>query len=414
MSNPILLGGNFTFNGSAPLTLSGPATLTNSVSLTVNNATTFAGAISEFGASRSLTDSTGVGTLTLGSNNTFTGGFVLATGTLGTAGSLVVTGSNTSDAGPLGIGQITLTSGVLEASGPLSLSNILSVNPIGTGSPLTFSGSTISFTGPITISGTSSSSASNVLDVTNTTTFAGVIQAGSNSITQSGPGTLAITSASSSYTGTVNLTAGNFSLSGDGTIGSTSITVNNGSTLTLDDTGTDLPEQSGSTGRLPSTVMLVMNGGTFNFLANLSDVSSEALGTLSLSGGNSTISTDGGGNDGPGSTLSFSLVSRPANGGTVDFVAPAGSAAIGSGLNQVVFGNSSSVGEVLVNSGVDNIVPYATVTGPSGSFDFASILGTARALVHSPPTLWASPVHSRGPRWSSSRAATRPRSRRKA
>ena len=110
-----------------------------------------------------------------------------------------------------------------------------------------------------------------------------------------------------------------------------------------------------------------------NSIANATAASSESLGVLTLASGASTISSSNGSG---GSTLTFANLSRALNSGTVDFVAPGGSSAFGSSLNQIRFANGS-IGQVTVNTDINdpsNILPFGTVTGPSGSVDFATDL----------------------------------------
>ena len=64
LSNNVLLGGNFSLSGAAPLTFNGTATLTAGITLTANGTTTFTNGIGEFGGSRAIALD-GVGTLVL-------------------------------------------------------------------------------------------------------------------------------------------------------------------------------------------------------------------------------------------------------------------------------------------------------------------------------------------------------------
>ena len=370
--NTILVTGTaFTFNGSTPLIFNGPATLaTNNVALTANSPTTFTSPIGEFGGARTLS-MVGTGTLSLTSTaSTYSGGTTLNTGPVGNVGALAISGTTTAlngvlVSGPLGIGTVTLSSGVLQATGALNLGNTLSLTPSATAnSPIVFTGSPITFSGAATMTGTY------LVTANNTTTFAAPIS-GAGTLTVSGTGNLVLTAANT-YSGATTVNSGTVTLSGNGTALTSAFTVNQGGTLTLDNTGTNIPD-SGSTGRL-GNLALTMNGGTFSFLGNPTLASSESLGALTLGTGASTISSTPGA---AGNTLFFASLSRATSGGTVNFVAPSGSAAISSTTNTIEIGPTGGTiaGQVAVNSGVSNIIPFATVTGPSGTDDFATNLG---------------------------------------
>jgi hypothetical protein len=126
---------------------------------------------------------------------------------------------------------------------------------------------------------------------------------------------------------------------------------------------------------------LTLDGGTFDFLGNATQASNETFGgPFSLPGGDSTISSSNGSG---GTALQFSSLARSINGGTVSFVAPTGSAAIGGTLNQIRFSNPA-IGQLQVNASIGqptNILPFAAVTSPAGAVDFAaSISGSIAAL----------------------------------
>ena len=387
LSNNVLLGGNFSFNGAAPLTFNGTATLTAGITLTANGTTTFANGIGEFGPSRALTVA-GNGLLALaGQNNTYSGGTTLNGGTFGNAVTLAISGATTASngvlvSGPLGIGTVTWTSGVVLAPAPLTLGNQVTLNSSTGGSPVVFNGS------PITITGTTTTTVVDLLNVNNTTTFAGPITGTGGAFTIGGTGNLVLTAANT-ITGITTVNSGTLTLSGNGTAPNvTGFVVNQGGTLTLDNTGINLPDSSTGVpaGRIGNGTSLTMNGGTFNFLGNATTGSSENIGALILgagsgatgSSGNSTISST---NGAAGSALFFSSLTRAANGGTVNFVTPAGAAPLG-GLtgNSITIGLNAATGLITgenhkINSGVSNILPFATVTSPSGQQDFATDLG---------------------------------------
>jgi autotransporter-associated beta strand protein len=190
------------------LTLGGPVTLTGANALTVTQptagslGTTITGAI---GGSGSLTK-LGAGTLTLSASNTYTGGTVLAGGTLALgaqvtpvgSGPLTLTGSATSGS--------TLTSGV---PGGVSLANPLVLNNAApaSGANVTLGGITpFTFTGPVTLNGQTA------LQVAEPTTISGPV-GGAGGLTKSGAASLTL-SGSSNYTGATMLTAGPLVING--------------------------------------------------------------------------------------------------------------------------------------------------------------------------------------------------------
>ena len=273
LDNPLIIGGSnalsasVTFAGS-PMTFTGPVAVTGTA-LAVAPISS-AGKITAFIVASGGTGYTSAPTVTL------VGG-----GGSGGKGTAVLTNG--------AVSSITLTAGSGYTSAPI-----------------------------VTIAGPTGA-ATSTLNVNNSTTFAGAVTS-TVALTEEGTGTLLLTTANPSLTGLITVNSGTLSLSGNGTVGTTNLVVNQGGTLTLDNTGANLSESDGSTGRLSSTAGLTLNGGTFNFLGNAAAPSSEDLGSLILSGGNSTINSV---NGAAGATLTFSGLSRGKNGGTIDFVATA-------------------------------------------------------------------------------------------
>jgi autotransporter-associated beta strand protein len=348
--------------------------------LTVNNTTTFSGAVGELGGARGLSlANTSLGTLNLSGSNSFSGGVTLgsgaagAGGTLGTAGTLAFTG-----AGALGTGAVTLTAGVFQPTAPVTLSNLVSLGASGASAPVTLAGSNITFTGPTTISSTS------VLNVNNnnTTVFAAPIAGAGTGLTLQGNGTLQLTAANT-FTGAVTVLGGTLVLNNLGSLlnvsTSSGITVDQGGTFTLDNTAINLPDigLSNLLGRIGNSVPMFLNGGTFNFVGNPTFASSESLGQLTVAGGNSTLSSSNGTG---GTLLNFAGLARsyPTNTGTINFVAPSGSAPIGTPINQIVFASQATATATFdpgLVTGFTNLVggsgyttaPTVTIQGGGGS-----------------------------------------------
>ncbi len=338
------------FAGS-PITITSNVNLTNDVVLSVNNTTTLSGVVS------------GTGSLTLG----VPGGLVAGSTTLAGTGNLVLTAAETyTGSTTVNAGTLTLSGGgaLTATSGGTSAVQTLTFNPAVTGGTftLTFAGQT---TSPISWDPTPANLVSNIqagLDGLST------IGAGNTLVAGTGPA-YTITFQSSLANANVPTLAFNGSaLTGAGilslattTTGGAAVNVNQGGTLTLDNTGTN------SLDRINDTAGVTLNGGTLSYLSNANAASTETLGALALGAGNSTISstvTTGG--SGAAATLTFASLTRN-SGATVNFVG-VNTALSGAGANQVVFTTTPTT--TTVTGG--NILPYATVTGPTGSFDFAS------------------------------------------
>ena len=335
-TNAVTINGAVTFAGSNPITLSGATTLAGAPVVTVNNATTLSGVISSNSAGLTLAAASR-GTLTLGNSaNTYFGGTTLNGGTLSIA-----------SPGALGTGTLTLAGAAngatLTATAALTGGNSVT-NPVALAGLGTLSGSAINFSGATTLS------APSTLTVNNSTTFAGII-GGAATLTTAGSGTLTLTAANT-YSGATFVNGGTLTLSGaNGAIASSSsLTVNNGGTVLLDNSGVN------NNTRLGTSADINLNGGTFQVNGNASTALSESLGTLTLGAGSSTLASNPGA---AGGTLTFAGLSRAAgSGGFVNFTGTN----LGS-TNQVNFTGLTNTGGLL---------PYATVNGG----DFAATTAT--------------------------------------
>ena len=349
VSNNVLVGGGTTFIGTNPLTLGGPVTLLGSQTLTVNNATTIAGTILEGDGSSSLTVA-GIGTLTLGTlPKAYSGGTILNATTVvapvATLGTLLLSGPTS-----LGTGTLTLTNGTLETGSVFNIPNAVNLN----GGQVSFSGSNpITFSNTFQASNSLTAGSTTTLNVNTPTTFNEIFTGTTGNLALQGTSTLNLTQPFA-YTGSTMLNGGTLDLSGAGVLtGTSAVTVNQGGTLTLDDTGTNLAN------RVNTAANVTLNGGTFNFLGNSTQASSQAFSTtLTLTGGNSTISTASG-TAGGTATLTFSKLTRNA-GSTLVFAGI--NSPVGAASNQVIF--TSQV--TLTGSTGNRILPYALVTDSSG------------------------------------------------
>ena len=139
---------------------------------------------------------------------------------------------------------------------------------------------------------------------------------------QSGPGNLVLTGGND-YNGTTTISNGTLTLSGGGTATSSlNFVVDQGGTLTLDNTGTNVNN------RLAGTTTLTLNGGTVNFLGNASAASTLSLGAIYLNVGNSTFAPV----PGTGQTATVNVFSLVQNAGAT-LALPS---SIGSASNQLL------------------------------------------------------------------------------
>ncbi len=381
LANPVAFGNNaaVTFSGNNPITFSGNSvTLSGADTLLVNNTTTINDAIGGSGASLTLASgSSGFLVLAPAANNTYSGGTTLSGGTL-------VLGSTNQD---LGTGTLTLTGGTLETSvsGGFTVTN-----------PLAFNNATVTFAGSNNLLFASSSAGSlqgtNTVTVTNTgsTTIAEALT-GSGGLTLAGPGTLLLTG-TDSYTGATTVNGGTLTLTGaSGVLTATSsITINAGGALLLDDTAGNV--SSGT--RLTATVPMNLNGGTLsvNGTNATSTATSESIGTVTLTGGASTISAT----KGTGGTLTltgFSLTRPTSSGATVNVNDNNSGASLGAGV-VIAFSTTPTLTPSNAQPGSTGILPYATVSTGTNLLEFATYSGGSIVRYGAVGTAYASSVAS--------------------
>ncbi len=314
LNQALVLNGSFTLSGTSSannITFATNALMTAGVTLTDSNlgTVTFSGNIGEAAGARALSIA-GLGQLALSGTNTYSGGTTVNTLTAGSAsGNLLVntgatlsspTSSNPLYSSSLGSGTLTLTSGVLDATGgALTYNNVVVV---------TTAGQTVLAGTAMTFNGTIGLGAASTLLLNNATTFNGFVTvAAATTLTLSGvpivsgtntfspTGSLTLTAPSNFLTNNFTLvnSGGTLTLSGNGSITDTSaadtntLTVNLGGTVTLDNTSTNIYN------RLPSNSTLALNGGTFSFIGTnvASTNSTQNIGAVTLGSGNSVISS---------------------------------------------------------------------------------------------------------------------------
>src|SRR5262249_40584620 len=140
LANPVTLSGTVTVGGGLVLTFTGPATLTanRSIQLIDVSSAVFTGDIGEVGGSWKLSMS-GVGSLSLSGNNTFSGGLSVGSG----IGSFIAGSDHAA-----GTGALTFYGGLMRADGGARII----ANPILlSGSIRLFGNDPLTFTGPVTM-----------------------------------------------------------------------------------------------------------------------------------------------------------------------------------------------------------------------------------------------------------------------
>lgn len=253
-------------------------TATNAGSATVSAILAGSGSLSMSGA----------GTLTLSGANTYVGGTILSSGTLGLGSSSV----GTVTSGPIGTGTLTLTGGTLQASGgDRSISNSVAINSsagatVSGSNNLTFSGAFtvtsnsssltnslnagkgLTLSGDVFLSNSSGTGRSLTIDGNGETNISGVIanfngSGASGNVIKSGAGTLMLSNQANTYTGTTTISGGILSVTRLADAGSTSSIGNRG--------------DAGATG-------LVIDSGTLKFIGTTGNGSTNRRFTVGVGG----------------------------------------------------------------------------------------------------------------------------------
>lgn len=197
INSGLLLASNSTFTAAfGDLTIGGAIGLSSNATartLTISGTqnSTVSGVISDGAAPGGSVVKTGTGTLTLGGNNSFTGGFLHNGGT-------VVAGSDLA----LGTGALSFQGGTLQASGNRTFAN----SSVSLGGSYTFAGSPMLFTGNLSIQGGNTTS---TIHTSADVEFSGGVIASAGTVAKSGPGNLTFSgSAPISYNGTLAINEG--------------------------------------------------------------------------------------------------------------------------------------------------------------------------------------------------------------
>ena len=330
---------------------------------------TFAGAVAQATDSR-ITNSSGTFTVSGavsgafalyagGAGNTTFGIAIPTAGLLLTkqgAGTLTVTGTNL-NTGTIRIDAGTLTYGAattLAAAPIIVTGGTFNMNATtDTVGAITLVGGTIS-------NGTLTGTAYTIESGTVSAVLAGAIafvKNTNNTVTLTGANTM-------SSTTTIN--AGTLALSGSGSAVSTTITVNLGGTLTLDNSTTAVAS------RLGDALALTLNGGNFNFIGNSAGVSSETAGALTLPTGHNTVTITPG--TGGSTTMTFASLSRTA-GATALFRGTNMRSAAGANVSTLIFTAAPTL------TGAAGAEGTTTMSVLKGAFGDTSLSGTGSDMV---------------------------------
>ena len=332
VANAVTVNGNFSFGG-----------------LLSGNNLTLSGQVSLGSTTRQITVSSPSVTGTLS-------GGVVAAGSAGLtklgAGILAL-----SSAGDTWSGATTITGGVLQLGAAQVLGSSALVVAAGAEINLnafgaifgSLAGDTTSTGGLITNTG---ASATLTVGSDNTsTTFAGAFTAttaANLALTKIGTGTLTLTGGLSNATGALTVSGGTILLSGNGAVqfgSATADTLNSGGTLALNNTATNVVNRLASRS-------LTLQGGALSLTGTgvASTNASEAIGTLLVQYGGSTITLNGG--TGGNTTLAVTSLTNEA---------------LNSGGSALIQGLSTTAGAGTANMTTGNALAMTTVTQGGGS-----------------------------------------------
>ncbi len=179
--------------------------------------------------------------------------------------------------------------------------------------------------------------------------------------------TLTLTAANTN-TGTLTINAGSVVFSGSGSATAiTGLTLNLGSTLTLDNSTTAVAS------RLPDALAVTMNGANFNFIGNTAAASSETAGALTLSSGHNVVTITPGA--GGSTTMTFASFARTA-GATVLFRGTSLGATPAANVSTLLFTTSTGI-----LTGAAGAANSTTVSVIKGAFGDSSLSGNGSDMV---------------------------------
>ncbi len=325
--------------------------------------------------------------------------------TKSTPGTVTLSGSNQYT------GATTVSAGILKIQSNSALGTIDGITTVSAGATLQIDGTGLSIPEYITFSGTGHLYNGAILNSTGDNTITGLLTLGaaamikSNSSTTltvdtkglsattlglivAGAGNVTFTSTApiygttatltkndngildiesfSNFTGVTTINRGTLLLDSTGAIPLSTITVNSGGTLTLDNSTTTILN------RISDSAALTLNGANLNFIGNATAPSSESVGALTPSTGHSVITvTPGAG----GSTiLTFSAFARTA-GATALFRGTSLGSLAAANVSTIMFTSTPTL------TGASGSANSTTISVIKGAFGDNSLSGTGTDMV---------------------------------
>jgi fibronectin-binding autotransporter adhesin len=314
-------------------------------------------------------------------------------------------------------GATTVSAGILKIQDSLSLGAIDGITTVSAGATLEIDGSGLSIPEYITFSGTGHLYTGSIRNKTGDNTITGLLTMGADAmiksdasttltidtkgisatnraltiggegnttttstapvygttatLTKNDTGTLTIQSFSN-LTGATIINKGTLVLSESGAMPlSTTMTINAGATLTLDNTDSD-----NVVDRIADSLALTMNGGNFNFIGSSSANMDETAGVLTsgfaTQSGNNTITITPG--SGGSTTMQFASLSRTA-GSSLLFRGTSFGSTPGAGVSTLLFTSSPTL---IGGAGLENTTTISIIAGAIGD---DSLSGTGTDMV---------------------------------
>ncbi len=308
-------------------------------------------------------------------------------------------------------GATTISAGVIEIQDSLALGDIDGITTVSAGATLQINGSGLSIPEYITFSGTGHLYTGAIRNKTGNNTVTGLLTLGaaamimsdsgttlsidtkglsattlgltvgglgnvtftetapiygtSASLIKNDSGTLTIQSVSN-FTGATNINRGTLVLNSSGSIHRSTVSINSGGTLTLDNRTTSLLD------RVSDTAAFTLRGGAFNFIGNAASQSSETVGALTVSEGHNTITVSPGG--GGSTTMTFASLSRTA-GATALFRGTNLGSDPGPNISTILFTSAPTL------TGASGSANSTTVSVIKGVFGDSSLSGSGSDMV---------------------------------
>lgn len=308
-------------------------------------------------------------------------------------------------------GAATISAGILEIQDSLSLGDIDGITTVSAGATLQINGSNISIPEYITFSGTGHLYTGAIRNKSGDNTLTGLLTLGAAAmimsddgntltvdskglsvttlgLTVGGLGNITFTSSAPIYgtsatltkndtgvltiqsvtnlTGVTTINRGTVLLNSTGAIPISTISINSGGILTLDNSTTSVLN------RISDTAALTIRGGKFNFIGNSTGQSSETSGALTLSEGYNIITVTPG--TGGATTMTFASLSRTA-GSNVLFRGTSLGSVPGENVSTLMFNTAPTL------IGASGSANSTTISIIKGSFGDNSLIGNGTDMV---------------------------------